>query len=261
MGATPRDLDRLASPRARLAGQARTDSVGLRRDRARPRRARARRDPLPLRGRAGRRARGARRRTASRPSAFGCTSCRPTASGFAIRRRRPCSTPLASVVLVNWAIQRLGEVRQLAADAGVGPRHLRGSPACRLEQPQRPDGRGRVVLEGGGIEVNGDGLLLVTEEWLLSDVQVRNPGLTREDYERAVRRVARHPADDLAGRRVRRRRHARSRRRHRAVRRARTRSCLPSKRTRPTRITRDRSTTCGGSSWPAASDGVARCAS
>ena len=33
------------------------------------------------------------------------------------------------------------------------------------------------MLEGGGIEVNGRGLLLVTEEWLLSDVQVRNPGL------------------------------------------------------------------------------------
>ena len=31
--------------------------------------------------------------------------------------------------------------------------------------------------------MNGDGLLLVTEEWLLSDVQVRNPGLRREDYE------------------------------------------------------------------------------
>jgi agmatine deiminase len=40
-----------------------------------------------------------------------------------------------------------------------------------------------VVLEGGGIEVNGQGLLLVTEEWLLSDVQVRNPGFTRADYE------------------------------------------------------------------------------
>lgn len=41
----------------------------------------------------------------------------------------------------------------------------------------------RVVLEGGGIDVNGKGALLTTEEWLLSDVQVRNPGFTREDYE------------------------------------------------------------------------------
>jgi len=41
-----------------------------------------------------------------------------------------------------------------------------------------------VVLEGGGIEGNGAGALLVTEEWLLSDVQVRNPGMNREAYER-----------------------------------------------------------------------------
>lgn len=50
----------------------------------------------------------------------------------------------------------------------------------------RPDG-GRLVLEGGGIEGNGAGTLLVTEEWLLSDVQVRNPGLGRDDYERVFR--------------------------------------------------------------------------
>jgi agmatine deiminase len=43
------------------------------------------------------------------------------------------------------------------------------------------------VLEGGGIDANGSGLLLVTEEWALSDVQVRNPGLTREGYEQAFR--------------------------------------------------------------------------
>jgi agmatine deiminase len=49
----------------------------------------------------------------------------------------------------------------------------------------RPDSDAPLVLEGGGIEGNGRGTLLVTEEWLLSDVQVRNPGMTREDYERA----------------------------------------------------------------------------
>ena len=40
-----------------------------------------------------------------------------------------------------------------------------------------------MVLEGGGIDSNGDGLLLVTEEWLLSDIQIRNPGLDRLAYE------------------------------------------------------------------------------
>ena len=41
-----------------------------------------------------------------------------------------------------------------------------------------------MVLEGGSIDVNGRGLLLTTEECLLSDVQCRNPGMTRADYER-----------------------------------------------------------------------------
>ena len=47
-----------------------------------------------------------------------------------------------------------------------------------------PMHKGRhVVLEGGGIDVNGAGCILTTEEWLLSDTQIRNPGFTREDYE------------------------------------------------------------------------------
>jgi agmatine deiminase len=41
-----------------------------------------------------------------------------------------------------------------------------------------------IVLEGGSIEVNGCGLLLTTEECLLSDTQQRNPGLLRNDLER-----------------------------------------------------------------------------
>jgi agmatine deiminase len=41
-----------------------------------------------------------------------------------------------------------------------------------------------VVLEGGSIDVNGQGLLLATEECLLSKVQQRNLGLTQGDYER-----------------------------------------------------------------------------
>lgn len=43
------------------------------------------------------------------------------------------------------------------------------------------------VLEGGSIDVNGRGLLFTTEECLLSDVQARNPGRTREQIEAALR--------------------------------------------------------------------------
>ncbi|GJL57087.1 MAG: agmatine deiminase [Nitrospirales bacterium] len=45
-----------------------------------------------------------------------------------------------------------------------------------------------VVLEGGSIDVNGAGTLLTTEECLLDEhVQVRNPGFSRDDYEKVFR--------------------------------------------------------------------------
>jgi agmatine deiminase len=42
----------------------------------------------------------------------------------------------------------------------------------------------RVVLEGGSIDVNGQGALLTTEECLLSKIQQRNPGMSRKNYEK-----------------------------------------------------------------------------
>lgn len=44
-----------------------------------------------------------------------------------------------------------------------------------------------MVLEGGSIDVSGEGLLLTTEECLLSEVQARNPGAQRRDMERMLR--------------------------------------------------------------------------
>jgi agmatine deiminase len=49
------------------------------------------------------------------------------------------------------------------------------------------DGR-PFVIEGGGIEVNGRGTLLTTEEcYLHPKIQVRNPGLTRAQYDETFR--------------------------------------------------------------------------
>jgi agmatine deiminase len=56
------------------------------------------------------------------------------------------------------------------------------APSCEKVSPSL-SGRA-VVLEGGSIDGNGHGTLLTTEECLLSaDVQCRNPGFTRADYE------------------------------------------------------------------------------
>jgi agmatine deiminase len=56
---------------------------------------------------------------------------------------------------------------------------------CKQNGVKRQDENStKCVLEGGSIDVNGAGLMLTTEECLLSEVQQRNPGLGREQLER-----------------------------------------------------------------------------
>jgi agmatine deiminase len=50
----------------------------------------------------------------------------------------------------------------------------------------------RLVLEGGSIDTNGAGVLLTTEECLLSEVQQRNPGLGDEAATRSLLEAAFH---------------------------------------------------------------------
>lgn len=61
--------------------------------------------------------------------------------------------------------------------------------AKKLRKPYfRVEHRNRhFVLEGGAIDVNGCGTLITTEECLLDpEVQVRNPGVTRGEYEKVL---------------------------------------------------------------------------
>jgi len=90
------------------------------------------------------------------------------------------------VELVRWGFNAWAKYPNFARDAKVGEAIERITKLPRVE-PLRPDFPGRLILEGGGIETDGEGTMLVTEEWLLSDVQVRNPGMDREAYERAFR--------------------------------------------------------------------------
>jgi agmatine deiminase len=61
------------------------------------------------------------------------------------------------------------------------PEHVANWRGVPRVEPER-NGQ-RVILEGGSIDVNGAGLLLTTEECLLSPVQQRNPPFDQADYE------------------------------------------------------------------------------
>ncbi|MBL0170105.1 MAG: agmatine deiminase family protein [Gemmatimonadaceae bacterium] len=89
-----------------------------------------------------------------------------------------------SVSLVHWGFNAWAKYDNYAQDALIPAAVQRITGLPRL-QASRHDTRQPLILEGGGIETDGLGTMLVTEEWLLSDVQVRNPGFTRADYEQA----------------------------------------------------------------------------
>jgi len=88
------------------------------------------------------------------------------------------------VELINWGFNGWAKYENYKSDALIGQEIERITGLSRIV-PRRPDNGERMILEGGGIEVNGAGLILVTEEWLLSNKQVRNPGMMAGDYEQA----------------------------------------------------------------------------
>ncbi len=83
------------------------------------------------------------------------------------------------VALTWWRFNAWAKYDDFELDAQV-PDFI----ALRLNRPVWQNG---MVLEGGSIDVNGAGLLLTTEECLLSPVQARNPGMSRAAIERQLR--------------------------------------------------------------------------
>jgi agmatine deiminase len=80
------------------------------------------------------------------------------------------------VAITNWIFNGWAKYDNWKNDNKI-PQFL----AKRLKLREYAPG---IVLEGGSIDVNGAGVLLSTEECLLSEtVQIRNPGLTRERLE------------------------------------------------------------------------------
>jgi len=99
-------------------------------------------------------------------------------------RRDSRKGELSPVAATVWRFNAWAKYKDWNLDALAGA-EMASRARVPLWQPEmRIDGELRpIVLEGGSIEVNGRGTLLTTEECLLSDVQQRNPGVSREHLE------------------------------------------------------------------------------
>ena len=91
------------------------------------------------------------------------------------------------VAMTDWQFNGWAKYRAWQRDDAVPARIARRLKMPRFAVQVRQRGRYQpMVLEGGSIDVNGRGLLLTTEECLLSPVQARNPGVQRETLEQAL---------------------------------------------------------------------------
>ena len=90
--------------------------------------------------------------------------------------------PAGELAITNWKFNAWAKYDNWHNDDMI-PQHVSELYGMRSAQPV-VNGT-RLVLEGGSIDTNGEGILLTTEECLLSDVQQRNPGVSREQLEKA----------------------------------------------------------------------------
>jgi agmatine deiminase len=92
-----------------------------------------------------------------------------------------------SVAITNWHFNAWAKYSDWQLDDQLPGRvtELLGLPAWQPTIALADGSQRRLVLEGGSIDTNGAGILLTTEECLLSDVQQRNPGISREHLEQA----------------------------------------------------------------------------
>ena len=108
---------------------------------------------------------------------------RDTGPSF-VKRDVTRKSPKAALGAVSWRFNAWAKYNDWKRDAPVSAEVARIAKADIWQPEIELYGKlRRVVLEGGSIEVNGRGTLLTTEECLLSDVQARNPGATREQLE------------------------------------------------------------------------------
>lgn len=107
-----------------------------------------------------------------------------------------CESRPGEVALTDWRFNGWARYRSWQLDNAVPRKMARRLGLRRFEVTVAENhSRRPIVLEGGSIDVNGEGLLLTTEECLLGSVQPRNPGVSRAALEKVfsdflgVRRV------------------------------------------------------------------------
>jgi len=86
-----------------------------------------------------------------------------------------------TVAAIKWRFNAWAKYPNYQHDEKIGSRM---AEAAGVEEIKAMHGKSRVVLEGGSIDVNGQGTLLTTEECLLSKTQQRNRTMSRKDYEK-----------------------------------------------------------------------------
>jgi agmatine deiminase len=102
-------------------------------------------------------------------------------SGPIFVRGRNTAEPVA---ITNWRFNAWAKYPDWKLDNQLPERIGAKLKLRQFPVTARKDGKQHhVVLEGGSIDVNGKGLMLTTEECLLSKVQQRNPALSRKELE------------------------------------------------------------------------------
>lgn len=117
---------------------------------------------------------------------FPTNRCWVRDSGGTFVRRAATREAPAEVALVDWRFDGWARYDDWAHDNRL-PGRIAAARRVRRVVPRVGARRRPMVLEGGSIDVNGAGAALATEECLLDAVvQPRNPGMDREDVERAL---------------------------------------------------------------------------
>ena len=135
----------------------------------------------------------------ARPDSRGRLSPHRATTGHVGTAARGCPTTTSaresSLQAIKFRFNAWAKYSNWRHDEKIGSLMAREIPTSRAESARemgRPSpheirplfGKTRVVLEGGSIDVNGQGTLLTTEECLLSKIQQRNPHMSRKDYEK-----------------------------------------------------------------------------